>query len=169
MADETGWLVEDGGTLARPRYRTMDQTGIHWTEDPNAAIRFARRADAEMFAAGDEDAWRITEHIWCEPSIEKHLPACERSKAMLDRRLDRFPQDVRCTCPTEVHHKPRSELLDKVAAQAVRFDRRPLALIARCVLCGEDTESFKLHRMDPSPRHAKTCVLYGYQADTEVK
>lgn len=65
---EVGWLVEDGGTLARPRYRTMDQTGIHWTEDHNKAIRFARRADAEMFAAGDEDAWRITEHMWVNGS-----------------------------------------------------------------------------------------------------
>jgi hypothetical protein len=140
----------------------MDQTGIHWTEDPNAAIRFARRADAEMFAAGDEDVWRITEHMWCEPTTEKHVLSCERVKAKWDRHLDDFPQDVPCTCPVEVHRKPRSELLDKVAAQAIRLDRRPLALLAYCVLCGEDTESFSLHRMDPPPRHAKTCVLYGY-------
>lgn len=63
--DETGWLVESGSIV--PRYRTMDASGIHWTDDPNKAIRFARRADAEMFAAGDEDAWRITEHMWCSP------------------------------------------------------------------------------------------------------
>lgn len=63
--DEVGWLVESGGHV--PRYRTMDASGIHWTDDPNKAIRFARRADAEMFAAGDEDAWRITEHMWCSP------------------------------------------------------------------------------------------------------
>lgn len=61
---ETGWLVEDGAGHARPRFRTMDQTGIHWTDDANKALRFARRADAEMFAAGDEDAWRVTQHQW---------------------------------------------------------------------------------------------------------
>lgn len=63
--DETAWLVEDGGTPAR--YRTMDESGIHWTDDVNKAIRFARRDDAEMFSAGDEDAWRITQHMWCKP------------------------------------------------------------------------------------------------------
>lgn len=64
--DEMGWLVEDGN-LNKTMYRCMDETGIHWTDDPNKAIRFARREDAEMFAAGDEDAWRIVEHMWCAP------------------------------------------------------------------------------------------------------
>lgn len=63
MATEFGWLVEDG---TGRRYRTMDQMGTHWTEDAFKAIRFARRADAEMFAAGDEDAWRIVEHVFTD-------------------------------------------------------------------------------------------------------
>lgn len=63
MSREVGWLVEDGDN-AVTMYRTMDEAGIHWTDDVNKAIRFARRADAEMFAAGDENAWRIVEHVW---------------------------------------------------------------------------------------------------------
>jgi len=55
-----------------------------------------------------------------------------------------------------------NELLDKVAKQAIKFDRRPLALIAECALCGERTDSFSLRRTDPEPRHAVGCVLYGY-------
>lgn len=62
--DETAWLVEDSRNNGLIKYRTMDQEGIHWTEDVHKAIRFARREDAEMFAAGDEDAWHIVEHIW---------------------------------------------------------------------------------------------------------
>jgi hypothetical protein len=58
---ETGWLIEDG---QRRRYRTMHQGAVRWTDDPNKAIRFARRADAEMFAAEDEDAWHVAEHQW---------------------------------------------------------------------------------------------------------
>ena len=53
------WLVEDGSGR---RYRTMEQGLIVWTDDPLKAIRFARRADAELFAAEDDQAWRIVEH-----------------------------------------------------------------------------------------------------------
>jgi hypothetical protein len=61
------------------------------------------------------------------------------------------------------------ETLERVEKQAIKFDRRPLALIATCVLCGESTESFSLHRMDPSPRHAKGCVLDGFANDAGAK
>lgn len=67
MATSYCWLVENGDTTAK--YRTMDQMGIQWTDDPQKAIRFARRADAEMFAAGDEDAWSIVEHGFENDSI----------------------------------------------------------------------------------------------------
>jgi hypothetical protein len=47
------------------KYRTMDSAGIDWTDDPNEAIRFSRRDDAEMFAAGDEFSdLRIEQHKW---------------------------------------------------------------------------------------------------------
>jgi len=59
LTSEPGWIVGDGDSK---RFRTMDEMGIHWTDDPRKAIRFARRDDAEMFAAGDEDAWQILEY-----------------------------------------------------------------------------------------------------------
>lgn len=57
------WLVENGRQQGDGlAYRYMDHGMPLWTEDPHKAIRFARREDAEMFAAEDEDAWRIVEH-----------------------------------------------------------------------------------------------------------
>lgn len=62
MATEYSWLVENGAQGDALRYRWMDEMGIHWTADPQQALRFSRRADAESFAAGDEDAWCIRQH-----------------------------------------------------------------------------------------------------------
>ena len=61
---EKAWLIESGAAAPNTEYRYMDQMGFHWSKDVNKAIRFARREDAEMAAAGDEDAWSIVEHEW---------------------------------------------------------------------------------------------------------
>lgn len=61
---ESGWLVENGEDAPQIMYRTIEQGLPVWTADPNKAIRFARRADAEMFCAEDNEAWRVAEHIW---------------------------------------------------------------------------------------------------------
>ena len=68
-ARETAWLVERGDS-GPPRYRTMEQGSIVWTDDVNKALRFARRQDAEMFCADDADAWRVAEHMWTGPAEE---------------------------------------------------------------------------------------------------
>ena len=68
-ARETAWLVERGDS-GPPRYRTMEQGSIVWTDDVNKALRFARRQDAEMFCADDADAWRVAEHMWTGPAVE---------------------------------------------------------------------------------------------------
>jgi len=60
----TAWLIEGGGN-GTPRYRTMEQGMFVWTTDPLKALHFCRRQDAELVAAEDEDAWRITEHLFC--------------------------------------------------------------------------------------------------------
>lgn len=59
----TAWLIERAGGIAT-MYRTADRYGFGWTTDVNCAIRFARRADAEMCAASDELAHKIVEHTW---------------------------------------------------------------------------------------------------------
>lgn len=68
MATEFGWLIENGkkpGAGLSYRFINNDLDGIpDWTEDPNKALRFARRADAEQFAHHDEDAWCVVEHGW---------------------------------------------------------------------------------------------------------
>lgn len=43
------------------RFRFWDAMGPTWTTDRVRALRFARRIDAERFAAEDEDAWKILE------------------------------------------------------------------------------------------------------------
>lgn len=91
------------------------------------------------------------------------------------RRCERDPHAVssqRRDVAWLVHPWPHGELLmdavlDRVAEQAIKMDRLPLALIATCALCGERTESFSLHRMDPAPRHAKGCVLFGFAPITK--
>lgn len=73
-AVEIGWLIENGKNAGDGLlYRTMKQGNITWTADVNAAIRFARRADAELFAEEDEDAWRIVEHGWY-PRLSEAFP-----------------------------------------------------------------------------------------------
>jgi hypothetical protein len=67
---EISWVIENGKSGDELRYRTIEQGTVTWTADNMKALRFARRADAEMFAQEDDAAWRIAEHIWSGPSIE---------------------------------------------------------------------------------------------------
>lgn len=88
---EYGWLVENGRDVPDLRYRTMDNSGITWTNDHNKALRFARRADAEMFAAEDEDAWRIVQHAWdnVAPPVDEPVDRYGRTAAQeLQRQID---------------------------------------------------------------------------------
>lgn len=61
---DSGWVVENGKAGDELRYRAIEQGCPVWTADVEKAIRFARRVDAEMFSAEDEDAWRVTEHLF---------------------------------------------------------------------------------------------------------
>lgn len=53
-----GWIVANA---ACDRFRIWDLNGPDWTTNKTKALRFARRSDAEAFAAEDEDAWKIIE------------------------------------------------------------------------------------------------------------
>lgn len=64
---EVGWVVENGESGEKLRYRTMEHGAVTWTADNLKALRFARRDDAEMFSREDEGAWLIAEHIWSGP------------------------------------------------------------------------------------------------------
>ncbi len=58
-APSKGWLISNGGEGDERRFRTMEQGVPTWTDDPEKAIKFFRRDDAEMFAAEDDQAWKI--------------------------------------------------------------------------------------------------------------
>lgn len=76
MAEQTGWLVEvasEGG----PMYLTLKHEPLSkwppptWTADPNKALRFARKEDAEnwgcAFRLTDNDVGaKAVEHMWIE-------------------------------------------------------------------------------------------------------
>ena len=69
MANETGWVIEHGGSLAsRPQY----WTGSGWSFDHLEAVRCARRVDAERMLIGigggallpNAPTHRVAEHVW---------------------------------------------------------------------------------------------------------
>ncbi len=53
---DAGWIV---GNADQTRWRRWDSTGIIWTESREDATRYARREDAEMVHAEDEDAYSV--------------------------------------------------------------------------------------------------------------
>ena len=52
----TGWIVSNG---SETKWRSWDQGGSIWVDSPDKATRYARREDAELVHAEDEDAWCI--------------------------------------------------------------------------------------------------------------
>lgn len=68
---EGPFVVADGGSTGENRFRTMKQGFSAWTLDINEALQFARRKDAELFAAEDDEAWQVlpvpTERSAAEP------------------------------------------------------------------------------------------------------
>lgn len=54
--DAGGWII---GNAERTQWRCWGDAGPEWTSDREAALRFARRTDAEAVATEDEGAWRI--------------------------------------------------------------------------------------------------------------
>ena len=59
MIEPTGWIVANGKEGGEVRYRSMDHACAIWVDAPEKALRFSRRADAELFAAEDEGAWLL--------------------------------------------------------------------------------------------------------------
>lgn len=62
-SEALAWVIETGDVSA-PLYRTIECGMYEWTRSHMKAIRFARRDDAEMFAAEDSDPIRICQHAW---------------------------------------------------------------------------------------------------------
>ena len=55
QGDGAGWIV--GNNVGQ--WRTFDSFGWAWTDRRDLAIRYARRADAELVHGEDEDSWRV--------------------------------------------------------------------------------------------------------------
>lgn len=73
---EGPFVVADGGVTGENRFRTMKDGMSAWTIDFDEALQFARRKDAEAFAAEDEDAWQIIPVPW-EKDLRARLTKSE--------------------------------------------------------------------------------------------
>src|SRR5207247_643095 len=60
---ETGWCIEHGEARA-PKYLSVLDGHWNWNPDHLKALRFSRRADAEMVATMVNEVDRIAEHSW---------------------------------------------------------------------------------------------------------
>lgn len=70
MAEEIGWLIEVFGQGSSTYYGKTDEGVLGMTGDHNAAIRFARREDAQ--ATIDDIGWteaQPVEHMWIGPEL----------------------------------------------------------------------------------------------------
>jgi hypothetical protein len=84
---ERGWLIELA-TMSGPEWWSLSDPN-NWTKDSRAALRFARKEDAELYAA--EIGWTETfasEHIWCDPAPAKEPPIAPATSASTARRDD---------------------------------------------------------------------------------
>lgn len=71
VPSETAWLVEWPGDRHQPVRWWHPKHG--WTIDAGAAIRFARKVDADAYIAGSSMKWaKATEHSW----IDGVCPEC---------------------------------------------------------------------------------------------
>lgn len=76
MAKDTGWLVERQFESQAPMWITHDPTGLAWTSNANASLRFCRRQDAAEFMEWYVRPWMreyeakgtllVTEHQWVD-------------------------------------------------------------------------------------------------------
>lgn len=92
---EYGWLIENGKKGDELRYRDIEHGIPIWTHDNNQALRFARRVDAEKFAAEDEDAWRIVQHAWDTPEEPKGDTPCPMCNPI---GIFRYSPTNKCIC-----------------------------------------------------------------------
>jgi hypothetical protein len=70
MVRETGWLIEAGGNAVSPvLYAAIEPKSDqwYWSAHHNAALRFARKQDAEAFCRLMRiQPLRVAEHVWMD-------------------------------------------------------------------------------------------------------
>ncbi len=96
MADQVAWLIEFKPSVSVPPcyYGKTDEGCLGLTRDHNAAVRFARKEDAEAVIA--DTAWTeafAAEHMWCAPRPDMDASLArykERLHKMLDEAANRI-------------------------------------------------------------------------------
>lgn len=76
VSDESGWLLEKmhNGNV---HYIAADYM-LRWTDDPNKALRLARREDAEALTTIVEDCEKIAEHGWPAAATAAPVEQCAK-------------------------------------------------------------------------------------------
>ncbi len=85
--NRTAWFIERRHTT-EPRW--LSRMGLFdsaWTNDPNEAIQFCRKQDAEAFAMFNNYNILITEHIFLDDTEQKALSTKTISKELIDTVL----------------------------------------------------------------------------------
>jgi hypothetical protein len=121
---ETGWLIEFSQRVsARPCWYGKTDDGLGQATDPNKALRFARKEDAEMVI--EDFGWteaRATEHMWCDPLLQ-----AERSEGGSPTPIDdgavEMPSMIKCHVCLKTHeeglrHDRNGNLEPRAALQA---------------------------------------------------
>lgn len=100
---EVGWLVElQTRTEVSWWGRTDDPDAggvLGWTKNDKDALRFARKADAELLI--EDHGWtevRATEHMWVDPPIKRREAELDEEMAYLKKWL--FPRVKRALRPS---------------------------------------------------------------------
>lgn len=127
QAPEQGWLLEkmhEGNV----HYICADYV-LQWTNDPNRALRLARREDAEALTTIVEDCEKIAEHEWpnlTPMSTQSNSPSAEyRLSTARAAIADAAESIANCYCADddvfeEEKRRLISMLSDVVANDAVR-------------------------------------------------
>lgn len=103
--DESGWLLEKmhNGSV---HYVAADYV-LQWTDDPNKALRLARREDAEALCTIVEDCEKIASHEWVPAASA--APAAPREEARNYASAIQTLRDLRNTDdPDEIKRQKES-------------------------------------------------------------
>lgn len=147
------WVV---GNNERTKWRGWGPTGPRWVSDPEEAVRFARRQDAEAVFSEDEDVWCITTlealrrqqvrlfsfqarvALWMEATFGPEISAdrLERNDRFIEEALElvqatEYPKERAHELVEYVYGRPKGEVNQEIGGVMV-------TLAAHCLAHGLD-------------------------------
>lgn len=116
-----GWII---GNAAETEWRRWGDAGPEWTPHRDQALRFARRGDAEAFAAEDDDAWKLVRH----PPVDETRQRDIDEIAAVRRRARAAEEDWQAAVAERDHLRAENRDLRE-------RDTAPVPLLLYCPRC----------------------------------